>query len=218
MVGTIFEGSRTPLQLWFYAIFMFTTTRNGVAAKELQRQLGVTYKTAWRMAGAPPATPTSGRKKSCRDPAGARAAHPAGARAGCSFRSRGPGEASRRFPPRLACRVPAPAPPRPAPAGLDARFIPRRFIERVGDCPVDKLDIRKAETGRALAHRGGKRQRRPANFGQQRPADATPPGRTLKTVDARRVGTCPGAREYGHPGRKTPRRNGQGGWYRGATR
>ena len=37
------------MQLWFYAIFMFTTTRNGVAAKELQRQLGVTYKTAWRM-------------------------------------------------------------------------------------------------------------------------------------------------------------------------
>lgn len=49
MVGTLFEGSRTPLQLWFYAIFMFTTTRNGVAAKEIQRQLGVTYKTAWRM-------------------------------------------------------------------------------------------------------------------------------------------------------------------------
>ena len=49
MVGTIFEGSRTPLQLWFYAMFLFTTTRNGVAAKELQRQLGVTYKTAWRM-------------------------------------------------------------------------------------------------------------------------------------------------------------------------
>jgi transposase len=39
------------LQLWFYAIYLFTTTRNGVAAKELQRQLGVTYKTAWRMAG-----------------------------------------------------------------------------------------------------------------------------------------------------------------------
>jgi transposase len=48
-VGTPFEKTRTPLQLWFYAIFMFTTTRNGVAAKELQRQLGVTYKTAWRM-------------------------------------------------------------------------------------------------------------------------------------------------------------------------
>lgn len=50
-VGTTFEQTRTPLQLWFYAIFLFTTTRNGVAAKELQRQLGVTYKTAWRMAG-----------------------------------------------------------------------------------------------------------------------------------------------------------------------
>lgn len=50
-VGTPFALTRTPLQMWFYAIFLFTTTRNGVAAKELQRQLGVTYKTAWRMAG-----------------------------------------------------------------------------------------------------------------------------------------------------------------------
>ena len=49
MVGTIFERSRTPLQLWFYAIYLFTTTRHGVSAKELQRQLGVTYKTAYRM-------------------------------------------------------------------------------------------------------------------------------------------------------------------------
>ncbi|WNK01696.1 IS1595 family transposase [Thalassospiraceae bacterium LMO-JJ14] len=49
MVGTLFEKSRTPLQLWFYAIFLFTTTRHGVSAKELQRQLGVTYKCAWRM-------------------------------------------------------------------------------------------------------------------------------------------------------------------------
>ena len=49
-VGTPFHRTRTPLQSWFYAIFMFTTTRNGVAAKELERQLGVTYKTAWRMA------------------------------------------------------------------------------------------------------------------------------------------------------------------------
>jgi len=49
-VNTPFERTRTPLQLWFYALFLFTTTRNGVAAKELERQLGVTYKTAWRMA------------------------------------------------------------------------------------------------------------------------------------------------------------------------
>ncbi len=49
-VGTPFAKTRTPLQLWFYTIYLFTTTRNGLAAKELQRQLGVTYKTAWRMA------------------------------------------------------------------------------------------------------------------------------------------------------------------------
>ncbi len=49
-VGTPFQQTRTPLQLWFYAIHLFTTTRHGVSAKELQRQLGVTYKTAWRMA------------------------------------------------------------------------------------------------------------------------------------------------------------------------
>ena len=49
MVGTLFEKSRTPLQMWFYAIFLFATTRNGVSAKELERQLGVTYKCAWRM-------------------------------------------------------------------------------------------------------------------------------------------------------------------------
>ena len=47
--GTVFEGSRTSMQLWFYAIFLFVTTRHGVSGKELQRSLGVTYKTAWRM-------------------------------------------------------------------------------------------------------------------------------------------------------------------------
>ena len=49
MVGTPFERSRTPLQKWFYAMYLFTTSRHGVPAKELQRQLGVTYKAAWRM-------------------------------------------------------------------------------------------------------------------------------------------------------------------------
>jgi transposase len=49
MAGTPFERSSTPLQKWFYAMYLFTTSRHGVPAKELQRQLGVTYKTAWRM-------------------------------------------------------------------------------------------------------------------------------------------------------------------------
>jgi transposase-like protein len=47
--GTVFQDTRTPLQLWFYAIYLFVTTRHGVSGKELQRALGVTYKTAWRM-------------------------------------------------------------------------------------------------------------------------------------------------------------------------
>ncbi|MEX0962577.1 MAG: IS1595 family transposase [Pseudohongiellaceae bacterium] len=49
MAGTPFARSSTPLQKWFYAVYLFTTTRHGVPAKELQRQLSVTYKTAWRM-------------------------------------------------------------------------------------------------------------------------------------------------------------------------
>jgi transposase-like protein len=47
--GTIFQDSKTPLQVWFYAIYLFVTTRHGVSGKELQRTLGVTYKTAWRI-------------------------------------------------------------------------------------------------------------------------------------------------------------------------
>jgi transposase-like protein len=48
--NTILHDTRTPLVSWFYAMYLFcTTTRHGVSGKELQRQLGVTYKTAWRM-------------------------------------------------------------------------------------------------------------------------------------------------------------------------
>jgi len=47
--GTIFQDTRTPLQMWFYAIYLFVTTRHGVSGKELQRTLGVTYKTAYRI-------------------------------------------------------------------------------------------------------------------------------------------------------------------------
>src|SRR5208337_2447822 len=49
-VGTIFEKSRTKLTHWFFALYLMTSTRHGVAAKELERQIGCTYKTAWRMA------------------------------------------------------------------------------------------------------------------------------------------------------------------------
>jgi transposase len=47
--GTIFEKSTTPLRLWFHAIFLMAQTRCGISAKQIQRETGVTYKTAWRM-------------------------------------------------------------------------------------------------------------------------------------------------------------------------
>jgi len=49
MRGTIFQDSATSLHLWFYAIYLITSTRCGISAKQMERELGVTYKTAWRM-------------------------------------------------------------------------------------------------------------------------------------------------------------------------
>jgi transposase len=50
LAQTIFHKSSTPLTDWFYAMYLFSVSKNGVAAKELERHLGVTYKTAHRMA------------------------------------------------------------------------------------------------------------------------------------------------------------------------
>lgn len=50
LAGTIFAKSSTSLQYWFYAMWLMTATRGGISAKQLERELGVTYKTAWRMA------------------------------------------------------------------------------------------------------------------------------------------------------------------------
>jgi len=49
LADTIFRKSETSLWNWFYAIYLFSVAKNGVSAKELERHLGVTYKTAWRM-------------------------------------------------------------------------------------------------------------------------------------------------------------------------
>ena len=47
--GTIFHKSHTPLRIWFEAIYRMASTRCGISAKQIQREMGVTYKTAWRM-------------------------------------------------------------------------------------------------------------------------------------------------------------------------
>jgi transposase len=49
LAGTIFEKSTTPLHIWFYAMYQMGSTRCGISAKQIQRETGVTYKTAWRM-------------------------------------------------------------------------------------------------------------------------------------------------------------------------
>ena len=49
LAGTVFEKSTTSLRLWFYAMYLMGSTRCGISAKQIQRETGVTYKTAWRM-------------------------------------------------------------------------------------------------------------------------------------------------------------------------
>ena len=48
--GTFMHRTHLPLHKWFYAMHMFAVSRNGVAAKELERALEISYPTAWRMA------------------------------------------------------------------------------------------------------------------------------------------------------------------------
>jgi transposase-like protein len=45
--GTIFEASKLPLRLWFLAMQLLTQSKNNVAALELMRHLGVSYRSAW---------------------------------------------------------------------------------------------------------------------------------------------------------------------------
>jgi transposase len=50
LADTIFHKSETPLRSWFFVMYLFSVAKNGVSAKEIERHLGVTYKTAWRIA------------------------------------------------------------------------------------------------------------------------------------------------------------------------
>ena len=46
-VGTIFEGSHIPLTKWLMAIYLMCSSKKGVSANQIHRQLGISYKSAW---------------------------------------------------------------------------------------------------------------------------------------------------------------------------
>jgi len=45
--GTVMHGTKKALRLWFKAMYLITSAKNGVSAKTLQRELGISYPTAW---------------------------------------------------------------------------------------------------------------------------------------------------------------------------
>ena len=66
--GTVMHGSKLPLTVWFWAVYLMATHSNGIAALQLQKQLGLgSYKSAWLLCGklrramvAPGRSPLSG--------------------------------------------------------------------------------------------------------------------------------------------------------------
>jgi transposase-like protein len=48
--GTLFHDSHLPLWKWFCAIYLVSESKKGISAKQLQRMLDVSYKTAWYLA------------------------------------------------------------------------------------------------------------------------------------------------------------------------
>lgn len=48
LAETIFSKSTTPLTTWFYILYLLLSTDGRLSARQIQRETGVTYKTAWR--------------------------------------------------------------------------------------------------------------------------------------------------------------------------
>jgi len=48
-VGTVFERSKIPLHKWLATAYLLCSSKKGISAKQIERSLGITYKTAWFM-------------------------------------------------------------------------------------------------------------------------------------------------------------------------
>ena len=48
-VGTVFEDSHVPMNLWLQAMYLLCSSKKGISSNQLARTLGVTLKTAWFM-------------------------------------------------------------------------------------------------------------------------------------------------------------------------
>jgi transposase-like protein len=49
LTGTIFHGTKIPVRYWIFVVFEMASSKNGVAAREIQRKYGLTAKSAWFM-------------------------------------------------------------------------------------------------------------------------------------------------------------------------
>lgn len=69
-IGTIFEASHIPMNVWLQAIFLVASSKKGISSNQLHRSLGITLKSAWFMShrirespGGHPNSPTCGHPK-----------------------------------------------------------------------------------------------------------------------------------------------------------
>ena len=168
LAGTIFEQTKTGLAKWFLAIYLVTSSKGGIAATELRRQLGLgSYQTAWtwlhklRKAMVRPGPRAPGRarrgRRDLRRRPEARQARP-------GRRRQDPGRRGGRGRPR---RGPRP-PPRPAPArpagrrlGREPGRLPRRQRRQAGDRGHRRLARLPRPAGQGLRPRAGQHQRLP---------------------------------------------------------
>src|SRR3954468_19623643 len=190
LAGTIFEQTKTGLSRWFLAIYLVTSSKGGIAATELQRQLGFgSYGTAWswlhkirKAMGRPDRQPRAGRVEADETYVGGPRPGKRGRGAAGKALVGGAVEAGRgeaRGPRPRPAPPPPPARPPPAPPagrrlGREPGRLPRRPCRQAGDRDHRRLARLPRPAGRGLRPRA--RQSRRA-LGRRRAPAARHPSR-----------------------------------------